>query len=184
MATDKFITEQDLKDNTVIQNNLEAKLVEPFIKVAQDIHIVKILGTALSGVMLADMDIDANGNTEATTARFIALLPYVKDAHVYCTASEATPFLAVRLTNKGINRRSSDHSSPASENEVKGIKINFANYGDYYKHELECFLINNVDTYPEFRQAEEDCSDCQTTRTQYFSGFQFNKPVINKDLLG
>ena len=184
MATDKFITEQDLKDNTVIQNNLEAKLVEPFIKVAQDIHIVRILGTALATVMLADMSINVDGITEAATARFIDLLPYVKDAHVYCTAAEATPFLAVRLTNKGVNRRASEFTSPASEGEVTGIKINFANYGDYYNNKLECFLIDNVDTYPEFRQAEEDCDNCKTTRSSYFSGFQFDKNKLNKDLLG
>lgn len=185
MATETFITQQDLKDDTVIQNNLESKLVAPFIQVAQDIHIVKILGKALSDALLADLVINAEGITEAVAARFITLLPYVKKAHNYCTAGEATPFLAVRITNKGVNRRSSDHSSPASENEVKGIKIKFDNYAQYYKKQLECFLLDNESTYPEFRQDDADCEDdCITSRSQYFSGFQFDKQTINKDLLG
>jgi len=183
MATSNFITVLDLKNNTVIQNNIEPKLLEPFIEVSQDINIVNILGEPLAIAMLSDMTI-LNGITEATANRFKTLLAFVKPAHIYCTAAEATPFLAVRITNKGFNKRSSEFSGPASETEVKGLRAIFANYADNYKKKLECFLLNNEEDYPEFREANECQDNCKTERHQYFSGFQFDKSKeINPDIL-
>ena len=178
----EFITVVDLKNNTVIQNNIEAKLLEPFISVAQDLHIKEIIGVALADALSADISINADGETEASTARFIALLPYVKAAHIYATAAEATPFLAVRITNKGINKRLSEFTQTASDTEVKQIQAKFHNLADFYKKELECFILDNETDYPEYRQ--EECDDCIPRKHRFFSGIQFEKTrKINPDYL-
>ena len=109
-------------------------------------------------------------------------MPYVKEAVYYCVAAEASTFLSVRFTNKGVNQRFSDFTSTAPEGLVKDVKAQFRNYSEHYKSELVCFLENNEATYPEFR--EDNCEeDCKNTNFRYFSGFQFDQGKIDRNLL-
>jgi hypothetical protein len=172
MASEIYITTEDLKGATVIQNNIEPKLLAPYIVIAQDIHLDSLLGTSLVTVFKADLN-EVSDSIEATTQRFIDLLVYVKDAMFYCVAAEATSFLAVRITNKGINNRFSEFTAVASQEQVKDIKSQFRNYSEHYKAALKCYLEDNKSTYPEYK--DEDCiEDCKKD-FRYFSGFQFDR---------
>ena len=178
MASDKYITVEDLKGATVIQNNIEAKLLGPYIPIAQDLHLDVLLGEALKTAFRADLT-EASDTITASTARFIDLLVYVKEAMYYCVAAEATTFLAVRITNKGINKRFSESTTSASASDVKDVKAQFTNYAEFYKNRLLCFLNDNSTVYPEW--VNPDCrNDCKGVKFRYFSGFQFDK-TTNKN---
>jgi hypothetical protein len=178
MSSDKYITVGDLKNATVIQNNIEPKLLAPYIPIAQDININVILGAALVTPFQADL-IDNGITVTAATQRFIDLLVYVKNAMFYCVAAEATTFLSVRITNKGINSRFSEFTATASEGAVKDVKNQFTNYAEFYKNQLLCFLADNKTTYPEW--TNPDCrDDCKNVNLRYFSNFQFDKAAKKK----
>ena len=56
-----LISEDILKDRTAIHGNIDPKLLFPEIKVAQDMYIHPILGTALYDKIIGD--INASGTT-------------------------------------------------------------------------------------------------------------------------
>ena len=58
MATNKvyFMSVDYLRDETVINGNVDAEVLEPFILVAQNVHIESITGTNLYNKIIADLE--------------------------------------------------------------------------------------------------------------------------------
>ena len=57
MATNKvlFLSVDYLRDNTVINGNVDSELLEPFILTAQNVHIETVVGTKLYNSIIASI---------------------------------------------------------------------------------------------------------------------------------
>ena len=75
MATSIFISEDKLKSSSTINGNVDAELLKPYLKVAQDLHLHPVLGTDLYNAIQ-----DGIQNTSLTSAETTLLNDYIADA--------------------------------------------------------------------------------------------------------
>lgn len=185
-----FITVQHLKDNAVVQENFQADLLSPYIEIAQDMYILRVLSTPLYDSITND--IISAGSISAVTGNNATLLTIIKPALIYATAFIATPFLHTRITNKGIvYKESPNQSSTASDKWVMEIQAKFKSFMEFYIEELKRFLRKNQVNYPLWREEYfsnyEQYSGATYTRgsTGYQGPLLFDRSGnYNQDLLG
>lgn len=146
-----FITTQDLKDNAVVQQNFQSDLIYPYIQPGQEIVILRVLGTPQYEEVANS--ITAAGSISGVTGNTALLIDKIKLPLIYATAYYATPFLHVRVTNKGmVYKQSPEQSVTASDNAVNKIRAEFENFYQFYTEELKRFLRNNQTIFPLWRE--------------------------------
>ena len=180
----KFITIDDIKENTTVQQNVDTSLIYPYIDLAQRVWLLPVLSERLYEA-LSD-DINVNGLTGVTTAHSL-LLNKIKPALIFGCVHEAIPFLRSRITNKGIVTKSSDaNSEPASDKQVADMRDSYNHAVQTYIQDLKRFLRNNNALYPlwqeEYYSTHEQYSGAtyNNSTTGYFSGVVFDAPKSSR----
>src|SRR5438270_113564 len=122
-----IISEKYIKDNSIIDNNVDDKLLTPVIILAQDKHILPLAGTSLWNDMISQI---VAGNVSADYQDL--LNNYLQKATLWWTLAEAVLALSYKLTNKNIMQKSSDNSRPASNADLLKLKDQFTENAEYY----------------------------------------------------
>jgi hypothetical protein len=144
-----LITLQDIYSGTTIQKNVESFLLNPFIERAQVDFVEKLLGTACYNDLIAQ--VDSVGLT-GLTGSYLTLKENIKPMLVLYTWYYATPFLAVKFDNKGVNQLVSDNSANVGESRQTDLINRILNLAQ--EAELKClkFLRTNYIDYPLWRE--------------------------------
>jgi len=133
--TTLFLSTQYLKDNTVINNNTDDELLEPFITMAQNKHIERILGTGLFN----DIVTNIQGNT-ITGLNKTLLDSYIQPALLQWALWEALPFINYKLTNKSVSKKTSENSNPAELNELQYLRDSIRDTAEYMSQRVIDYL--------------------------------------------
>lgn len=145
----KFISETALKDTTVLNENVDPKLISPAIIEAQDMFIQTILGSALYNRI--DALIPSGNISLPANAVYKTLLDdYIQPALKYYTLAELVLPMSFKLMNKSIASRSSEFSNPISSDEFALVRENFMNKAEWYGKRLINYLRDNTLIYPEY----------------------------------
>ena len=129
----KFISTVFLKENTVIQDNVDDSTLVPFIYLSQDTNLQTALGTTLynrlkEGVALNNL----NSNEEDL------LRDYIQPMVAQWTFYNVYPFLNYKSTNKAISKESSEFSNPAELDEIKYMRNSIRDLAEFlytsFKH--------------------------------------------------
>jgi hypothetical protein len=144
-----FISEQAIKDTTVLNENVDPKLIAPGIIEAQDIHIQEILGSQLYDKI--DSLIPSGNISLPANAVYKTLLDsYIKPALKYYTLAELVLPMSIKLMNKSVATRSSDNAQPLSPDDFGLVRETFMNKAQFYGTRLINYLIDNRTSYPEY----------------------------------
>ena len=182
-----FITVDDLQ---VIQKNVQADLLEPWLFVTQELYLKRIL--ALNLYENLDSQIQLSGIT-GLTGIWSSLQVQVKPVMVYGAFFEGFPFLWAKITNKGIVTKSSTENDTTSVNDQQMLMLraNIKNYVDFYIEELKRFLRYNKAVYnwqeEYFQNYEQHSGATYTTGTFGYGnnfGIVFDRNTLNTDLMG
>ncbi len=146
MAEGIFISEQWLKDNTVVDENVDPKLIRPGIFEAQEIEIHPILGTKLYDKIKADVEGGTLAGDYLTLVnRWIA--PTLK----YYTLVELTPEMLVKYMNKAVVKKNSDNSTPIDTSEMSWQMKRWKDKAQWYAQRLIGYLCENSEKFPEYQ---------------------------------
>ena len=170
MATNKvlFLSVDYLRDNTVINGNVDSELLEPFILLAQNVHVETIVGTKLYNDIIAKIEADTlTGNNKTLVD------DYLQPALVQWSLYESLPFINYRLTNKAISTKSSDNSEAVELDELHYLRTNVRDVAEYMSERATKFLRANKTLYPLF-SLNVDCDEIKPNKTNYFSGIVFD----------
>jgi len=144
-----LISEQRIKDNTVVNDNVDPKLIAPAILEAQDIHIQSIIGSQLyqkiKTLVVSGTIATYNGGTYLTL-----LDTYIRPSLQYYTMYELVIPMTIKLMNKSIASRTGEFSNPVTKEDFQIIQENFKNKAEFYGERLIDFLRDNSTTYPEY----------------------------------
>ena len=169
MPTNKvlFFSVDYLRDNTVINGNLDSEILEPFILMAQNIHIEQSLGTQLYN--------DIVTNIGSLSADYVTLMDnYIHPALLQWSLYESLPFINYKLTNKAISTKSSDNSDPIELNELHYLRTSVKDVAEYLSERLTQFLKANTSTYPKFLENGSQCDDISPEFDNYQCGIVFD----------
>jgi len=147
-----LLSDAILKERSVIHDNMDPKLIYPDIKVAQDMYIEPILGTALYNKL---QTIVADGTiTDAGNADYKLLLDkYIIDALVYYVMSMLPIDSSYQFWNKGVSRKSSQDVDLPSMSDLVEVSKNYQNRAEFYGNRLKRFLLDQtsrLQKYPEY----------------------------------
>lgn len=140
-----LISEAYLKDATVVNENVDVKVIRTNIRLAQDLYIHPALGTALYDEILDEVE----SNT-LTTANEALLTDYIKPCLKYFVQYECGRDIVYKWMNKGIMSKNSDNSNSVDLETLKQIREEYKDKGEWYKKRLIDFLLENQTSYPAY----------------------------------
>lgn len=138
-----FISETTLKDRSLLQDNVDPKLIRPTIKQSQDMYIEPILGTGLYRELQEQI-----ANNTLTQLNTTLLDVYLTDCLCWFVASEMVMSLGYKLTNKNVLRKNSENSNEASLSELFDLMNYYKNKAEWYAQRTTNYLCENIVDYP------------------------------------
>lgn len=169
MADVLIITEKYLKENGVINDNADMKIITPTIILVQDKYIHPLLGSDLFDQIVSQINASTEGTTDQVSAANLTLLNnYVVKCMLWYILMEATPLFKYRYMNKGIMVKNSENSSAADLAEIQYNMNRWEIDAKMYAERTTRFLKANESTYPLYT-ANDDCDDIRPNKTNYTS---------------
>jgi len=171
-----LIGDQIIKERTGLHDNLDAKLLYPEIKIAQDRYIHPLLGTALFNKILTDYA------AQTLAGNYLALKNnYIVDALVYYTLAELPEILSFQFYNKGLLRKNEDNATQPSLQEIIMMGDKYKDRAEYYGNRLRLYLRQNYPLFPEYNNPGSGVDTVFPTNRAYTSpvylGLGFNIPL-------
>lgn len=162
-----MLTAQYVKDNTVINNNVDNELIEPFIIQAQNVRIESILGTGLFNELCTQIINNSVGSDNKVLLDSY-VLPALKEWVVY----ESLPFLNYKMTNKAVSKKNSDNSEPADLSEIRYIRESVRNIAEYMSNRIVEYLKTQTQNgkYPLYLNPGSTCDTIRPNSDNYFNG--------------
>lgn len=140
-----FISPDDLVKRTAINGNVDRDQMVQFIKIAQDIHVQALLGTALYNKLKTDVLNDTlTGNYETL------MTDYVQDVLVHYAMVEILPFLTYKVSNGGVFRKQSENSEGIDKNELEYLIQKERDTAEHYGRRLVSYLTFYGSLTPEY----------------------------------
>lgn len=184
-----FISAQYLRDNSIINDNVDANVLQPLIRMTQDKVIQNTLGTPLYEKMIQLVDA-ANQSLPSpvpVTGNYKILLEdYIIPTLVQYSVYEAIPFMNFKFRNKAISKQSSENSTPADLTELYYIRDNILSTAQFYAERMSVYLCNNTNLFPEYHATSNDMTPdpnnsfngIHIPRKRYNKGWDENKGII------
>lgn len=147
-----LISAQDLKDYTLVSNNVDDSLLHNAIIEAQEITTQELLGTKLYKKIISLVktdDINLPGN-----AKYKELLDeHITKVVLYDALLRAIPYIHYKVVNKGITTQSSEYSTTTSIQEMEFLIDQIKNNKEFFATRLANHLLAHIQLYPEYMSA-------------------------------
>jgi len=165
MPTNKvlFLSVEYLRDNSIINANVDSVLLEPYIVMAQNIHIEAILGTKLFNSLVdnvASLSVDEK----------LLIDDYIQPALIQWTMYEALPFINYKFTNKAVSTNSSDNADPVGLEEIHYLRTSIKDSAEYLSERVTKFLKANELTYPLYCDNGDTVDEIHPNKDNFTSG--------------
>ena len=164
MAYTYIISESELKETTIIQNNVDGKLIGMAMREAQDIYTRDVLGSALYNELITQI------NEASLTPENETLLSYVKPMQRYYILKEFLMYGWIKLANSSVGTRDVDDLQTSQQDGINSIEGKFEQKAEYYKKRLMNFLCDNITDYPLYTSGNQEITP---TNKSYTSNFTF-----------
>lgn len=170
MAEVYFIDINSVKELSLIDENVDNKLLLPTLTMVQDIYLQKILGTPLFDDLKTKITADP---TLAAYPNHLALMQnYVKKVLIYYVCMNSIYALRFRMMNKGVMVKSGENSSAADYLELKVLKDEFRMTAESYAELLTRYLKENTTTFPLYDDISE--TGMNAADTNYTTGIDLS----------
>lgn len=165
-----FIQLSVLKEQTLIDLNVDDKLLVPTLRMVQDVYLQAILGTPLYEDI--QNKIDADITMAAYPNELLLMRKYIKPTLMYYVCMHAPMALKYRMMNKGVMVKSSDNSQAAEAIELKVVKDEFKYIAETYAELLTKYLNENKTLFPLYGQQTN--TGMESTDTNYTTGIDLS----------
>jgi len=160
-----FITEKQLKDASLINENVSMIKLRPTVIMCQEMHIQPIIGSDL----YKELQTQIIGNS-LTPENETLLADYIQPCLQMWVMMEAPMILGYQFRNKNVERGTDVNSSQASIQELQRLMDNYRNKAEWYSERITRFLLANTTDYPLFSSPTSNIDTIIPTRRNYTSG--------------
>lgn len=163
MARVFLISEETLKSNGVINNNVDSMYILPAIEYAQDAGLQPLIGTKLYNKL---MDLVADGSiVDAPDYKFLLdeyITPYLVNK---VTADIQIP-LNYKLRNQGVVQNSTDNTIVPTMKDLQYVIQNYEYKAIFYGNRLSDYLCVNATKFPEYYSVDT-LADMRSNKNAY-----------------
>lgn len=139
-----FVTENYLKVVTAINPNIQVEHLVPFTKTVAEMWTRPILGLYFYDDLLVKY------NAQTLDADETILVGYIQSGIAWRSAAEAVISTSYQITQKGVQKQSSDNSESAEFNEISMVQGMYIQKAEFYESFLIKWLKENKDLFPNF----------------------------------
>ena len=164
-----FISENKLKENSFINENVDDKLLRTTIIQVQDMQIHPILGTGLYNEIKSQIV----ANTVTNLNRDL-LQDYIQPVIIWWVMADGTIPLTYKFMNKSVVKKNSENSQSAELEELITVANNFKNKAEFYTKRLIKFLESNETIYPLYLNPGNDVDTLHPYREAYQTGMNLD----------
>ena len=159
-----YISSTRLKKDSALGGSVSDDLIMPYILLAQDMHILPILGTDLDTKLKSDIQ----GGT-LTGAYKTLVETYLQPALVQFAFTQLMPYLRLRFVNNAVVvMGATDQSSSATYDDLKPVMDTATDAAEFYRQRMIDYLRNNTSSFPEY--SSNTGADLDPTTNNYFAG--------------
>jgi len=166
MATGLFISEQFIKDNTIIDGNVDDKYITNTIADSQKLRILPIIGTGLFNEISSQI---VAGNVTALNRTLLD--DYIQDALKYWVLYDGLDIFHYKVTNKAVMKKNSDDSQPVETIDIVRLKDSFKDKAEYFSQLITKYLLANLTSYPLFTNPGTGIDTVHPNRDNYDTGW-------------
>lgn len=148
-----LISEDTIKTQSGLNDNVFGKSLLPSIREAQEIGLQSIIGSCLYENLctkVADGSITADTNTQYKTL----LDEYVSYYLIYRVISDLVPIIGVKLGNIGVMVSNDEHLQNLTEDERSRVGTYYEQRSDFYCKRMQQWLLTNKELFQEL----DECS--------------------------
>jgi len=152
MATVLFITPKDLKNNTILNGNVDTDMFIQFVKIAQQMHVQNYLGTQLYNTITTKIQ------TSTLTGDYLNLVTdYVQPMLIHFAMVDYLPFANYQIRNGGVFKHRSENSESTTKDELDILTQKHRSFADFYaKRFVDYMGIFASSLFPEYFQNRND----------------------------
>lgn len=161
-----FISVTDLKENTIIQDNVGEKILKQSILEFQELELEPLLGLHTYQRLSNELVSGATISGYTLPADDIVLLSYIKPFMLYGALIYALNPLHFKVTNKGVQKLSDSNATVADKSEMDALKSSYTAKKDAYKKRLTEYIASKEQ---QEEYTENRCEESQDT-TYSFTG--------------
>jgi hypothetical protein len=171
-----YISSTRLKKDSAIGGSVSDDLIMPYILLAQDMHILPILGTDLDAKLKAEIQAGTLAGVYKTLVE-----TYLQPALVQFSFTQLVPYLRLRFVNNAVVvMGATDQSSSATYDDLKPVMDTATDAAEFYRQRMIDYLRNNSSSFPEY--SSNTGADLDPTTNNYFAGINLEPtaPRSNK----
>lgn len=165
-----FITEKQLKDASLINENVSMFKLRPTVIMCQEMHIQPIIGSDL----YKELQTQIIGNSLSPENETL-LADYIQPCLQMWVMMEAPMALGFQFRNKNVERGTDTNSREASIQELQRLMDNYRNKAEWYSERVTRFLLANTTDYPLFNSPSSNIDTIIPTRRNYTSGMVLDR---------
>lgn len=147
-----LINAEYLKSYSMFPKNYDLTDIENFVPIAEQIHILPILGTALYEELLEQ--VDSNSLTDENSTLLLEIYKVEGIAVLY----ESLPFVWSHISQVGITKGKSDNSDSIENKDLAYLNTHIKAQLDYAKKYLREWLDEYQINFPLYKKEDNDCS--------------------------
>ena len=168
-----FISEEKLKQNSLINENVDDKIIRPLLIMVQDMYIQPAIGSGLYNELINQID-----NSTLTAANTTLITDYIQSSVIWWIMAEAPMSMTYKFRNKGVQTQNSENSNPANIEDLISVADNYKYKAEWYTKRLSNFLYANSTTYPLFLNAGNAYDTIHSNNQIYQSGMMLDEDGI------
>jgi len=152
MATVLFITPNDLKQNTILNGNVDTDLFIQFIKIAQQMHVQNYLGTKLYEAITTKI------SSSTLTGDYLDLTTdYIQPMLIHFAMVDYLPFANYQIRNGGVFKHRTENSESTTKEELDILVQKHRTFADFYaKRFVDYMGIFASQKFPEYWLNRDD----------------------------
>lgn len=174
-----FLSEQYIKDNSFVSENVDPKHIMPMVKPVQDLKIHHLLGSALYK-KLQDY-VDAQDTTPIPEDYRVLLEDYLQDTLLWYVLAHLPIPLQMKLVNKGVIQQADQFIQVSSSTDRKEFSDECEHFAEWYAQRAIEYLRANTAKYPDYLNPGSGCDTIQPDRTQYRTGIFMGGTAARKE---
>ncbi len=142
-----LISEQTIKSESVLETNVDPKILSKVIINVQEIQLKAILGTTLYNALISQVKSKILDSSFVMSSYNLQLLnDYVIPFLTHATVSEFIVVNNYKLSNKGVMKLTDNASASSNPQDIEYVKNYYDSYAAVYKSRLVKFLKADNDS--------------------------------------
>lgn len=156
-----LISEDILKSETILNDNVGSEYIGPAIETSQDIYLQQLIGSELLDKLYKDI-------TDGTiTSPYTTLIDdYITNYLKYKVLAEITIPLAYKYRNSGLVQANGDHYQQSALRDATLVQNHYELRATFYAERLTKYLNANSNLFPEYRSTR-DSADIMANSDSY-----------------